>query len=269
MFPLDTIINSDLQKYEKDLKQMRPLDDDLMRELFRNNLPLAQFVLRIILNKPDLILTSLETQYDMKRLLGARSICLDAFGTDEQNQKYDVEVQRADKGAKPKRARYHSSAMDIEFLDKNQDFEELPNTYTIFITENDIYNEGKPVYPIERINMATGKPFNDGEHILYVNGAYVGDSDIGKLMHDFRCTNADDMYFDIMAERTRYFKETPEGVSYMCQIVENRVNERAIDIAIGLLTETEVSVDMIAKVTKLPIDKIKELESQLRNSVNA
>ena len=43
------------------------------------------------------------------------------------------------------------------------------------------------------MNLATGKPFGDGEHILYVNGAYRGDSDLGRLMHDFSCTDAKDM----------------------------------------------------------------------------
>lgn len=52
----------------------------------------------------------------MKRLAGARSICLDAYGTDSAGKKFDLEVQRQDKGADPHRARYHSSVMDIENL---------------------------------------------------------------------------------------------------------------------------------------------------------
>lgn len=46
-----------------------------------------------------------------------------------------------------------------------------------------------------------------------MNGAYRGDSDIGKLMHDFCCTKAEDMNFGLMAERTRYLKEDPKGYS--------------------------------------------------------
>ncbi len=53
------------------LEKLRPIDDTLMRELFRDDLPLAQLVLRIITNKDDLVLTKQETKYDMKRLLGA------------------------------------------------------------------------------------------------------------------------------------------------------------------------------------------------------
>ncbi len=108
-----------------------------MRCLFKDNIPLAEFVLRIITDKPDLNITDCETQKDIKRLAGARSICLDAYGTDSVGKKYDLEVQRQDKGADPHRARYHSSVMDIENLHSGQEFKELPDTYTIFIIEKD------------------------------------------------------------------------------------------------------------------------------------
>lgn len=197
----------DLQR----LRGFRPIDDDFMRCLFRDNIKLAQLVLRIITEKPDLTLTSIETQADMKRLVGARSICLDAYGYDDQHKAYDLEIQRADKGAGAHRARYHSSVLDIENLDANQEFEELPDTYVIFITENDIYGKGLSLYPVERINTATGEPFGDGEHILYVNGSYRGEDEIGKLMHDFSCSDASEMIIPDMAEVTRYYKETEEG----------------------------------------------------------
>ena len=115
--------------------------------------------------------------------------------------------------------------MDIENLDAGQEFEELPDTYTIFITEKDFYGKGEPIYVVERINLTTGQNFEDGEHILYVNGEYREESELGKLMHDFNCTEADDMIFGLMAERTRYLKENPEGVNEMCKAMEDMRNE--------------------------------------------
>ncbi len=47
---------------------------------------------------------------------------------------------------------------------------------------------------------------------------YRGESSLGKLMHDFNCTQASDMNFELMADRTRYLKENPKGVSEMCRI---------------------------------------------------
>lgn len=219
---------SDAEKKEKRhqedldrLRSFRPMDDTFMRGLFKENLPLAELVLRIITGKPDLILTKCETQADMKRVTGARSICLDAYATDSAGKKYDIEVQRADNGADPHRARYHSSVMDVENLDEKQDYKELPDTYVIFITENDYYKAGEPVYTIQNMNLTLNRPFNDGAHILYVNGEYRDDSEIGRLMHDFNCTSADEMNFELLAERTRYLKENPKGVSEMCKVMED------------------------------------------------
>ena len=77
-----------------------------------------------------------------------------------------------------------------------------------------------PFYRIERINIDTDTPFDDGEHILYINGEYRGDDDIGKLMHDFSCNDAEDMIDKDMAEITRYYKETKEGQEAMCKEIQ-------------------------------------------------
>ena len=217
------------REHEEDLQRLRglrPIDDDFMRCLFRDNIPLTQHVLSVLTGKSDLIIISVDTQADMKRLVGARSVCLDAYGTDSTGKKYDLEVQRADKGAGVHRARYHSSVMDVENLDAGHDFYELPDTYTIFITENDIFGKGVAFYPIERVNMVTNELFGDGEHILYINGAYRGDDEIGKLMHDFSCSDPDEMNNKDLADIARYYKETQEGVETMCKAMEEMRNKK-------------------------------------------
>lgn len=65
------------QKRQKDLERLRsfgPMDDDFMRCLCKDNIPLAAFVLRIITGKSDLVITDCQVQEDVKRLAGARSI---------------------------------------------------------------------------------------------------------------------------------------------------------------------------------------------------
>lgn len=67
------------QRHQEDLRRLqsfRPIDDTFMRGLFKENLPLAQLVLRIITGKPDLTLTKCETQADLKRVTGALYQCL-------------------------------------------------------------------------------------------------------------------------------------------------------------------------------------------------
>jgi len=245
------------------------MDDDFMRCLFQDNISLVEFVLRTVVQKGDLVIIEFETQKDLKRVTGARSICLDAYGRDSLDKRYNMEVQRADKGSEPERARYHSSAIDIQSLDAGQDFTELPETFVIFITEKDFFGRGQPVYHIERINLESGEPFLDREHILYVNGEYRGDSDIGKLMHDFCCSNPDDMYFKIMADSTRYLKENPKGVSRVCRIMEEMREEtlrRGIEqnkkaTALRMLDDGTLSVEKISEFVCLPVDEVRKLNA--------
>lgn len=261
------------REHQEDLQRLRgfrPMDDDFMRGMLHDDKPLAEFILRILMNKPGFTLESFDTQVDMKRVTGARSVIFDGYGSDGNGGKIDLEVQRADKGADPHRARYNSSVMDIENLDEGQDFRELPDTYTIFITEKDFFGENKPVYSIQRINTTTGRPFADGSYILYVNGEYRGEDDIGYLMHDFNCTDAADMHFPQMADRTRYLKENPEGVSEMCKVMEdmrnNARNEGMILGAISILKDDGVTEDeIIARVSK----KYNVSEKYVRSLMNS
>lgn len=205
------------------IESYRPMDDDFMRELFRNNLPLARRVIEIITGITDLELTYSETQYDLNRLLGSRSICLDVLGIGKDGTLYNFEVQRSDAGATPKRARYHSSALDVEFFTSGEKFDLLPISYVIFITEKDVLGDGKLIYEIDRTIKGLDRPFDDGSHIIFVNGAYNDPddtSDLAKLVHDFRCTRADDMYIKELADVTRQQKETEKGVSDLCEKIE-------------------------------------------------
>lgn len=258
------------QKSLEELEKLRPLDDDLMRELFRNCKELVQLVLRIITDKTDLVVKEVHTQYDMHRLAGARSLCLDVIAEDSEGKIFNLEIQRSDDGAHAVRVRYHSSSLDVEYLKAGAKFSDLPITFVIFITENDVWKQGKPVYHFKWYDTENNIVLDDGAHILYVNGAYnkEGDnSDIAKLTHDFRCSNAEDMQIGLLAERTKYFKQTPEGVTYMCKIIEDRVNEtakraehnKAVDTAIKMIIKGLIPLEDIAEYNNLSLDEVKSL----------
>lgn len=122
-------------------------------------------------------------------------------------------------------------------------------------------DKGEPVYLIERMNITTGKPFADGEHILYVNGEYRGDSDIGKLMHDFNCTDAADMNFKLLADRTRYLKENPKGVSEMCKVIEDMRKEERVEVALRMLDAGKYVLEEIANIPGLALHEVKKLKA--------
>ena len=51
------------------------------------------------------------------------------------------------------------------------------------------------------------------------------DTELGKLMHDLHCKNAEEMHSSILAERVRELKETERGVEIMCREMEQIYSE--------------------------------------------
>ena len=78
-----------------------------------------------------------------------------------------------------------------------------------------IYGTILPIYHIHRMVEETGAVFNDQSHIIYVNSQIKDESALGKLMHDFFCTDAKDMFYPVLAERVQYFKQDAKGVATM------------------------------------------------------
>lgn len=104
---------------------------------------------------------------------------LDILAVDEADRVYNIEVQRNDKGAGVKRARYNSSLLDANVTEPGDEYEKLNETYVIFITEHDVLGDGHPIYHIDRTVRETGALFGDESHILYVNAQIKDDTALG------------------------------------------------------------------------------------------
>lgn len=253
------------QKHQEDLQRLRGfrlLDDDFLTKCFEGDPKYIQLVLRIVLEKPDLVVEDVRTQVFVENLLN-RSVRLDVLATDSSGRTINVEIQRSDKGAGRKRARYNSSMMDAITLVKNEDYDKLPESYVIFITENDVMGANLPIYHADRIVSETGKPLGDGTHIVYVNGAYRDESPIGKLMHDFSCKNPADMYYKPLAEQVRYYKKDAKGVKAMSRIVEDIVEQEKREEKIVMISKMKrmgkLSKEDIAEITGFTVEEIDAL----------
>lgn len=262
------------RKHEEDLKRIRGfrlIDDDFMTVCFENEPECIALVLQIILNQPALEIQNVRTQVFVGNLL-KRSVRFDVLATNHIGVQYNCEIQRSDLGAGRKRARYHASMMDVNVLKKSDNFDKLSETYVVFITEKDVMKRGKSVYHIDRQVIETGEGFGDGSHILYVNGSYRDDSPIGKLMHDFSCTNPDDMYYEVLAERVRFFKESKKGVAIMCKVIEEMRLEsfqegklegkmEGIQFVVRSMLETgKFAIEEISRLSGLSLEEVQALK---------
>ena len=287
------------RKHEEDLQRLRGLrllDDDFMQKVFEDK-ACTEFLLQIILNRTDLKVLRVNGQQDIKNLQG-RSVRLDIVAVDADNRVYNIEIQRSDKGAGVKRARYNSSLIDANVTEPGEKYENLCESYVIFITENDVLQRNLPIYNIDRYIGQNMELFNDGSHIIYVNSKIQDDTPLGKLMQDLYCTDPAKLNYKEFAPKMEHLKYSKEGEAqmtdildfYIAQAAERKAQELAeqkvqelteqkaqevakeaakeatknanISIATNLLN-SGMSVEFIAHNTKLSIDEVRELAAKL------
>ena len=267
----NTLLNSDLEsryeKYKGIIKNFTLMSDIFMRNVFKKR-ECLEYVLQVIMEKQDLYVIDQVIQKDYKNLQG-RSAVMDCVARDSTGKQFDVEIQQDNEGASPKRARYHSGLMDMNTLNPGQDFEELPESYVIFITRDDILGYGLPIYHIDRQIKELNEAFQDEAHIIYVNSRKQDDTELGKLMHDLHCKKADEMHSPILAKRVYELKETQKGVELMCHEMEKIYSEgmesgekrgelkKAKETALSL-AEMGLPVEKIAKAVNHNVNEVQK-----------
>ena len=160
--------------------------------------------------------------------------------------------------------------MIVEHLHEGDNFSDLSETYVIFMSEHDTVGNGRAVNSFSFRNDDLFKGSEEIEkniiphaslggrtHILHINGDFKDESsEIGKLIHDFKCKKADEMYFPNLAARTRELKETKEGVETMCQIMEKeRVKtseENTLVNMLNLMDSTGWDAEKAMTMLKIP-----------------
>ena len=211
------------ERYKGIIKNFTLMSDIFMRNVFKQR-ECLEYVLQVIMEKQDLKVIDQIIQKDYKNLQG-RSAIMDCVARDSEGKQFDVEIQQDNEGASPKRARYHSGLMDMNTLNPGQDFDELPESYVIFITRDDILGYDFPIYHIDRHIKEADDSFQDEAHIIYVNSRKQEDTELGRLMHDLHCRNADKMHSPVLAKRVHELKDTQKGVELMCHEMEKIYSE--------------------------------------------
>ena len=251
------------EEYLNRIDRLKLMDDDFFSEALDGKIEAVEFILQVVLERDDLKVIETKAQVEYKSAT-KRSIRLDIKAVDRENERFNLEIQRAEEGSGSKRARFHGSMIDRDLLEKGMDFDELPESYVIFITEDDKYGCGEPLYHIERtIEEKEHVLFDDGLHILYVNGEYRNvDTPVGRLMHDFHCTKSEDMYSKVLADEVKYLKETEGARGRMYTHKKMKTNsENSLEVLNEMLPRLEALPDFsFENVEKVVKDYVAEKE---------
>ena len=118
-------------------------------KVMRHHPDACQHLLEMLLNiKIEKMTIANEEVIDVDH--DAKGIRLDVY-VKEDERVYDIEIQVADTNELPERARFYSSAMDLDILAAGQDYEELPDSHVILICMKQIFENNLPVYTFENL----------------------------------------------------------------------------------------------------------------------
>ena len=208
------------------IRSLCMMNNRFMNFMLDDNKKAAQVFLRVILGDDKIKVRNVRIQSFIQNIYG-HSSQLDILAQDSQGRYFNVEVQRSDEGAPARRARFYSSILDTHFLQPGKLYEELPDTYVIFITENDVLHDNLPLYNIRRRIDENAKCFEDGSRIIYVNSQRRDDTALGKLMQDLYCTEPKNLHYHEFAERMEFLKYSKEGEEKMTDVIEEYAARKA------------------------------------------
>ena len=261
------------EEVEKIIDGYTLFDDELMSSVFDDNIEATEYLLKTILGRDDIRVISAKGEYSMKSpVIGGKGVRLDVKAEEESGKPFDVEVQNDSEGSHVRRARYNSSMLDSRLLDENEPYKDMKDSYVIFIYRRDKFRKGLPVYHIDRYVEETGKAFGDGSHIIYVNGRYNGDDELGRMLHDFKCTKSSELYNSTLAAGIKHFKETEEGREHMSEAVERYAKKYAKKYSNKKAKHTRVSdvkslMDTMKLTLEQALDALKITEQKERQSI--
>ena len=241
---------------EQIVKTLCMMNNKFMNAMLHDNIPATQKMLRVIMKNDKIKVISVCVQNFIQNLFG-HSAQLDILAEDENGRRFNVEIQRADEGAPAKRARFYSSSLDTVFLKAGHDYEELPETYVIFITENDVLQRNLPIYNIDRYIGQNMELFKDGSHIIYVNSQIQDDTPLGKLMQDMYCTDPAKLNYKEFAPQMEFLKHSKDGEGEMRDLFEEYAHQvgQQIGQQLGQKIGQQLGQEIGEKIAK---EKVKE-----------
>ena len=125
--------------------------DDFMFCKVMQNTDLCKRLIEMILSDKIGKIAYISVQHNINTYEQAKSVRFDVLIQTENGNFYDVEMQVSKEKNIPKRMRFYQAAIDISFLDKGNFYNNLNDSFIIFICLFDVIGKNKPIYTFENI----------------------------------------------------------------------------------------------------------------------
>lgn len=160
------------QELRREFKKLKFTDDFMFGRLMSDE-RICRIVLEIFTGREIKDIQSIIDQRTLRITSESKGVRYDVYvETDEYVN--DIEMQQADDKKTisnlPRRSRFYQGMLDINVLKKGKDYEELKDSYVIFICTFDPFGEGLSCYNYENTCRDGERRFlEDGRNILFFN----------------------------------------------------------------------------------------------------
>lgn len=133
---------------DKAFEELQIKDDFMFSVIMRNPRFCKPFIERILGFKISRIEYP-KSQEIIDISADAKSVRLDIYVEDGNETVYNIEMQTTENKNLPKRTRYYQGMIDLNILEKGNNYRDLKNSFVIFICTFDLFGEGRHIYTFE------------------------------------------------------------------------------------------------------------------------
>lgn len=133
---------------EKKFEQLEIRDDFMFSVIMRNPRYCKPF-LECILGVKISHIEYPKSQETIDITADAKSVRLDIYVEDSENTVYNAEMQTVENRNIPKRTRYYQGMIDLNILEKGENYKSLKKSFVIFICTFDLFGKGRHIYTFE------------------------------------------------------------------------------------------------------------------------
>ena len=214
----NTDIKTILERNKIHIMKYRPIDDTFFEVLVKDT-QVCEEILKTVLNDENVKVLEVIPQKNLRNLQG-RSIRVDALCRLSDQSICNIEVQRSVQEDHLRRSRYHEACITANVTQPGTLFKDVPNVRIVYLSEKDIFKQGKCVYCRDNKLQEIELVADNGVQEIYVNAEVDDGSDISELMKCFLQTEVNHPKFPKLSKRVQYLKYDEEGVKRMCEIDE-------------------------------------------------
>ena len=213
-----------------------PLSNDFMFCRVMSDPAICAEMIRRLLHIPVGRVEQVQPQKGVRIHADARGVRFDVYVRDA-DRVYDVEIQVADEGNLPLRARYYQSALDLDMLKAGEAVGRLKESWIVFLCLFDPFRLGEAVYTVRKtFAEKEGTAYTDGTHTVFFNcraHASAVDAGVRNILAYLACGEARDGF---TAELERCVEQARGNAAWRREYMTLEMikeEQRQIGIAIG------------------------------------